>query len=127
MDADLEVEAGFSMLVAGKKSLGGEKAQNYLPNNKSKTNYLPKNRIYLDSCYKYISFFNEWLLEDIRQIDTMLLGYTNAGTSKTNCVGNYGGVEAWLYISGIANIFSMPALKNNIWWPAGIQVSSPSS
>ena len=42
----------------------------------------------------------------------MLLGNTNAGTSKTNWVGNYGGVEAWLDISGIDNIFIIPALKN---------------
>ena len=41
----------------------------------------------------------------------MLLGYTNAGTSKTNWVGNYVGVESWLGVSGIFNIFSIPALK----------------
>ena len=83
----------------------------YLPNNKSKTIFLPKNRIYLDRCSTYISFFNEELLEDICQIDMMLLGHKNSGTSKTNWVGNYGDVEAWFNISGIANIFSIPALK----------------
>ena len=70
-----------------------------------------KNRIYLDSCSTYIYFFNEELLEDIRNIDTMILCHTNAGTSNTNWVGNYGGVEAWLGVSGIANIFIIPALK----------------
>ena len=76
MDADLGVEAGLSMLVSGKKSLGGDKSQNSLPNNKSKARCLPKNRIYLDSCYTYISLSNEELLEDIRHIEMMLLGNT---------------------------------------------------
>ena len=72
------------MLVAGKKALGDEISKTSLPNKKSQTNFLPKNRIYLDSFSTYISFYNKELLEDIRQIDKMLLDHTNAGTSKTN-------------------------------------------
>ena len=41
----------------------------------------------------------------------MLSGQTNSGTSKTNWVENYGGVESWLDVSGVANIFSIPSLK----------------
>ena len=41
----------------------------------------------------------------------MLLGHTNAGTSKTNWVGNFGDLEDWLDTNGIANIFGIPALK----------------
>ena len=41
----------------------------------------------------------------------MLLGHTNIGTSNTNWVGNYVRVEAWLDVSGIANIFSIPTIK----------------
>ena len=99
------------MLVSDKKSLGDKRSQTSLTNKKSKTGCLPKNRIYLNSFSTYISFFNDELLEDICQIDTMLLGYTNTGNSRTNWVGNYVGVEAWLDVSGIANIFSIPALK----------------
>ena len=84
LDADLDVEAGLSMLVAGKNTLGVDKSQTYLPNKKYKVNCLPKNRIYLDSCYIYISFVNEELFEAIRKIDTMLLVHTNARTYKTN-------------------------------------------
>ena len=51
-------------------------------------------------------------MEEICQIDTMLLGHTNTGTSKTNWVGNYVGVESWISVSGISNIFSIPSLKN---------------
>ena len=72
IDADLEVEAGLSMLVVGKKSLGGEKSKKSLPNNKFKAKCLPKNHINLERCSTYISFFNAELLEDIRQIDTMI-------------------------------------------------------
>ena len=111
LDADLEVKSGLSMLVSVKKVSGGEKLQTSLPNNKYKANCLPKNHIYLDSCSTYISFFNEDLLEDIRQIYKILLGHTNEGTSKTNWVGNYGGFEACICVSGISNIFSILALK----------------
>ena len=100
LDTDLETEDGLSMLVAGKNSLGEERSQTPLPNKKSKPNCLPKNRIYLDSCSTYISFFNEGFLEDICQVDTILLVHANAGTSKTNWVGNYCGVEAWIDIRG---------------------------
>ena len=106
------VEAGLSMLVSGKKALGGDKSQNSLPNKKFKARCLPKNRIYLDSCYTYISLSNEELLEDIRHINTVLLGHTNAGNSKTNWVSNYGGVESWINVSGISNIFSIPDQNN---------------
>ena len=41
----------------------------------------------------------------------MLLGNTNAGTSKTNWVGNFGYLEAWLDTNGIFNIFGFPSLK----------------
>ena len=41
----------------------------------------------------------------------MLLGHTNAGTSKTNWVGNFGDLEAWLETNSIDNIFGIPALK----------------
>ena len=66
------------MIVAGKKALGGEKSQTYFPNNKYKTDCLPKNRIHLYSYSTYISFFYEKFLEDIGHIDTILLGHTNA-------------------------------------------------
>ena len=51
------------------------------------------------------------MLEDIRQVSTILLGHTYAGKSKTNWVGNFGDLKAWLYTNGIANIFCIPALK----------------
>ena len=41
----------------------------------------------------------------------MILGHTNAGTSKTNWVVNFGDLEAWLDTNGIANIFGIPDLK----------------
>ena len=50
-------------------------------------------------------------MEDIRHIDTIILGHTNAGTSKTNWMGNYDGVEAWLNVSGITNIFIIIYIK----------------
>ena len=82
------------MLVSVKSSLGDKISQTSVPNKESKTNCLPKNRIYLESCYTYIYFFNDELLEDILQIDTMLLGHTNTGTFKKNWLENYGVVEA---------------------------------
>ena len=99
------------MLVSIKKELGDERSQMSIPNKKSKNKFLPKNRIYLNSCSTYISLFNDELLEDIHQIETMILGQTNTGTSKTYWVGNHGSVEAWLNVSGIANIFSIHAFK----------------
>ena len=99
------------MLVLGKKALGGEKLQTYLLNKKYKANCFPQNRIYFDSYSTYTSFFNEELLEDIRQIYKMLLGYTDTGTSNTNWVGNYVSVEAWIDVSGITNIFRKPSFK----------------
>ena len=98
------------MIVAGKKALGGEKLQTSLPNNIPNANYLPNNQIYIDSCFTYISLLKHELLEDIYHIDTMILCHTNAGTSKTNWVGKYDGVEARIDVSGIANIFSMPSI-----------------
>ena len=99
------------MLVAGKNAFSNERSQTSLPNKKSKTNCLPKNQIYLDSYLTYISFFNQELLEVIHEIDTLLLGHTNAGTYKTKWMVNYGDVEAWIDVSGIANTLSIPALK----------------
>ena len=69
----------------------------------------------MDSCSTYIYFFNPDLLENIRQVSNMLLGHTNAGTSKTNWVGNFGDLEAWLENNGIANIFGIPALKKAVY------------
>ena len=107
-----DVENGFSMLAAGKKK-ASETMQTSLPNKKKSDYCLPKDRIYLDICSTYISFFNSDLLEDIRQVSNMILGHTNVGTSKTNWVGNFGGLEAWLDTNGIANIFGIPALKKS--------------
>ena len=45
----------------------------------------------------------------------MLLGHTYAGTSDTKWVGNYVGAESCLNVSGIANIFSIPALKKLVY------------
>ena len=42
----------------------------------------------------------------------MILSHTNAGNFNTNWMENYGGAEAWIDVSGIANIFSIPALNN---------------
>ena len=42
----------------------------------------------------------------------MLLGHTNVDTYNTDWLDNYGGIEACLDGSDIANIFSIPALKN---------------
>ena len=39
------------------------------------------------------------------------MGHTNAGTSKTNWVVNFGDLEAWLETNGISNIFGISALK----------------
>ena len=99
------------MIVSEKKVLGDKRSQTSLPEKKSKTNCLPKNRIYLKRCSTYISFFNEEFLEDIRQIYKMLLGHTNAGTYNNNLVGNCGSVEEWLDVSGITNIFSITDIK----------------
>ena len=44
-------------------------------------------------------------------MSTILLGRTNADTSKTNWVGNFGYLEAWLDTNGIANIFGIPDLN----------------
>ena len=41
----------------------------------------------------------------------MLLGHTNAGTSNTNWVGNFGDLEACLDTNRVSNIFGIPALK----------------
>ena len=65
MDADLEMEAGLSILVPGKNAFGDNRSQTSLPNKKYKANYLTKNQICLDNCSTYISFFNKELLEDI--------------------------------------------------------------
>ena len=105
-----DVENGFSMLAAGKKK-SSETMQTYPPNKKKSDYCLPKDCRYLDSCSTYISFFNPDLLEDIRQVSTMLLGHTNAGTSNTNWVGNFGDLETWLDTNVIANIFGISALK----------------
>ena len=49
MDADLEMEAGLSMLVADKNSLGDKISQTSLPNNKSKTTVSPRTGYILTS------------------------------------------------------------------------------
>ena len=50
-------------------------------------------------------------MEDICHVETIIFGHTNTGTSKTNWVGKYGGVESWLGVSCISNIFSVPSFK----------------
>ena len=104
------MENGFSILAAGKKK-ASETIQKFLSNKKKSEYCLPNDLIYLDSCSTYISFSNPDFLGDIRQVSTMLLGNTNAGTSKNNWVGNFGDLEACLDTNGIANIFGIPDLK----------------
>ena len=90
-----DVDVGVSMLTAEQASWST----------------LHPDRMYLDSCSTYISFFNKKLLKNIKETSTCLYGHTNAGISKTNKVGYYGDIECWLDESGIANIFSIPVLK----------------
>ena len=104
------MEKGSSMLTAGKKN-SSETMQTSPPYKKQSNYCLPKDRVYLESCSTYIYFFKPDLLEDIFQVSTMLLGHTNTGTSKTNSVGNFGNLEAWLDTNGNDNIFGIPALK----------------
>ena len=59
LDAYFDTESDLSMLVPGKKDVGDDISQTSHPKKKSKTNYLPKNGIYIDSCSAYISSFDE--------------------------------------------------------------------
>ena len=45
----------------------------------------------------------------------MILGHANASTSKTNWVGSFQDLEAWLDTNGIVNIFGIPALKKSVY------------
>ena len=82
-------------------------------NKKANGKNIPPSWILLDSQSTVDIFSNADLLTNIRQVNTQMVIYCNAGTSKTNWVGdlgNYGTV--WYNPAGIANILSLAKVKN---------------
>ena len=73
---------------------------------------LNTNRFYLDICLIYIQFINAGLLTYVHESETFLYVHQNAGTTSMNMKGEYGSIDFWLNEEGIANIFSIPVLKN---------------
>ena len=67
--------------------------------------------ILLDSCSDTITFKDPSLLNDIHTSASTLTMHTNAGHTKINQKGSYGGVQGWVDVNGIANIMSIPVLK----------------
>ncbi len=76
---------------------------------------LPEGRVYMDICAIYHSVSVEWILDNIHEVDTYLTGLCNAGllTCKEN--GYLGLFEIWLNCDGIANLLSIPQLKEDVY------------
>ena len=81
-------------------------------------------KLFFDSCGTYHSAFVDWMLSDVHEVSTVLRGNCNAGVMSTNVKGYYGLWEFWLNKKGIANLLSIPQLKNDgyVWitTPRGI-------
>ena len=76
------------------------------------SNTLHPNIIYPNGCSSYNSMLNEELLDEIRQLQTLLYGHFNFDVSKTYWAGNYIDIDSWLYRDVIENLFSVPVLKH---------------
>lgn len=71
-------------------------------------------KLYLDSCATYHCAFVEWLLKNVRVVDTILKGNCNAGVTTSNEKGTFGGqFDLWLNRNGIANLLSIPQLEED--------------
>jgi hypothetical protein len=90
---------------------------------------LPDWQAYLDGCSTVTAFKNKKHLTSIHSkkhlmsIHTVARGVKincNAGNLKTNQQGEYGTMKVWYIPEGIANIFSMNKLKNNIASPTTV-------
>jgi len=71
--------------------------------------------ILLDNCSTYNSCTDEDMLENVRQVHQYLIGRTNAGTTKTNHMGDFtdmgDDIPFWYDQGGMANVLSLPWLE----------------
>ena len=75
---------------------------------------LPDWQAYLDGCSTVTAFKSKKHLTSIHTVARGVKINCNAGNLKTNQQGEYGTMKVWYIPEGIANIFSMNKLKNNI-------------
>ena len=75
---------------------------------------LDPNKLYLDSTSSFHQMFTDEHLADIKQVEVVLRGHCNAGTSFSDEKGIYLDLfEMWLVKNGIANLLSLPRLERD--------------
>ena len=70
-------------------------------------------KLYLDSCATYNQVFVDYLLTNIGESSLVQKANCNAGTTMTNIKGCWNEWTMWLNRQGIANIVSIPWLKDH--------------
>ena len=78
---------------------------------------LDPNKLYLDSTSSFHQMFTDEHLEDIKQVEVVLSGHCNAGTSFSDEKGVYLDLfKMWLVKNGIANLLSLPRLERDVFF-----------
>ena len=68
-------------------------------------------KLYLDSCATYHIVFVMWLLKKVEDAETTPVGKCNAGVTSSSLKGYYGKFHMWVNNNGIAELLSIPFLK----------------
>ena len=72
---------------------------------------LPDNRAYLDGCSTVTAFKSKQYLKNVHLVKRGVKINCNSGVMRTNEIGDYGTMNVWYILDGIASIFSMNELE----------------
>ena len=68
-------------------------------------------KLYLDSCVTYHTEFLIWLLKNVEDADTTLLGNCNDEVTSSSLKGYYGKFHMWVNKNVMVTLLSIPCLK----------------
>ena len=68
-------------------------------------------KLYLDICVAYHTAFVTWLLNNLEDSDTTLVGNFNYGVTSSSLKGYYGKFHMWVKNNGMENLLYIPCLR----------------
>ena len=68
-------------------------------------------KLYLDICATYHTAFVTWLLDDVEDVNTTMVGNYNNGVKLFSLKDYYGKFHMWINKNVMENLLSIPCLK----------------